>query len=45
MEYGFFAFGISIGIVIGMQYIPHQIKKGNRKVIDNVRRLLNQYGQ
>ncbi|MDF3004554.1 MAG: hypothetical protein K0S22_1026 [Oscillospiraceae bacterium] len=43
MEYGFLFFGISIGIVIGTQYIPHQIKKGNKKVINYIRQLLEEF--
>ena len=43
MEYGFLFFGISIGIVIGMQYIPHQIKKGNKKVMSHMRQLLKEF--
>lgn len=31
MGYGFLFFGMALGIVMGMQYIPHQIKKVIKK--------------
>lgn len=43
MEYGFLFFGISLGVVIGIQYIPHQIKKGNKKVISHIQQLLKEF--
>lgn len=41
MESAWLFFGMSIGIVIGMQYIPHQLKKKNPKIIKQVQELLD----
>jgi uncharacterized protein YneF (UPF0154 family) len=40
-EYWFLFFGMAIGVVIGMQYIPHQLKKKNPKVIKQIKDLLD----
>ena len=41
MEIGFLFLGMGLGFVIGAQYIPHQIKKNNKKVINRVKEQLN----
>lgn len=37
---GMLFFGMAIGFVVGMQYIPHQIKKKNQQVIARIKELL-----
>lgn len=39
---GFMFFGISIGFIIGTEYIPHQLKKKNKKMIDKISILIEQ---
>jgi len=39
---GFYFFGMCIGILIGIGYIPHQIKKKNYKVIKKIQKLLEE---
>lgn len=41
MEIGWLFFGIGIGFCIGIQYIPHQIKKNNKKVISSIKEQLS----
>lgn len=38
---GFLFLGMATGFVIGMQYIPHQLKKRNPKIIKQVKELLS----
>ncbi|WMJ82662.1 hypothetical protein ACS3UN_02565 [Oscillospiraceae bacterium LTW-04] len=45
MEYGFLFLGMGIGVIIGMQYIPHQNKKGNKKVVDQMWQLIEKFGR
>ncbi|WP_266353938.1 hypothetical protein [Gottschalkia acidurici] len=42
MELMFIFFGMAIGFIIGTQYIPHQLKKGNPKVIKQITDILEQ---
>jgi len=39
---GFYFFGMCIGILVGIEYIPHQIKKKNQKIIKKVQKLLEE---
>jgi len=41
MSIGFYFFGMGIGVIIGMQYIPAQLKKKNPKIIKQVKDLLD----
>jgi uncharacterized protein YneF (UPF0154 family) len=42
MEFGGGYFvGLAVGIIIGMQYIPHQLKKKNPKIIAKIKALLD----
>ncbi len=40
MAVGFYFWGMAVGVIIGMQYIPHQLKKKNPKVMARVKALL-----
>lgn len=42
METGLLFLGMATGFIIGIQYIPHQLKKKNPKVIKQVQDLLAQ---
>ena len=42
MGAGFIFLGMGVGFIIGMQYIPHQLKKGNAKVIKQITDILKQ---
>jgi len=39
---GFMFFGISIGFIMGTEYIPHQLKKKNKKMIDKISILMEE---
>ncbi len=39
---GFLFFGIYIGIVIGIEYIPHQIRRKDEKVMAQIANLLDE---
>lgn len=42
MEAVFLFFGMACGVAIGMEYIPHQLKKRNPKVTARIKRLLEE---
>ncbi len=40
MGAAYYFFGFVVGIFVGMQYIPHQLKKKDPKVIEKIKKLL-----